>query len=141
MVRGGPAAGPVCPRWPLLVPFQKEEVPAFFAGAYIFVIMEIGSRRIIHVNVTSNPTLTWVKQQIREATAEDVAPRFIVHDNDGIFGQHRRRVIVEREGRRCSYRCHLDRWLDDVIGIKGLPIPYGTPNTSGDASYCTPFAV
>ena len=41
---------------------------AFFAVAYIFVIMEIGSRRIVHVNVTSNPTLPWVKQQIREAT-------------------------------------------------------------------------
>ncbi len=42
---------------------------AFFAVAYVFVIMEIGSRRIVHVNVTTNPTLSWVKQQIREATA------------------------------------------------------------------------
>jgi hypothetical protein len=29
-----------------------------------------------------------------------------------------------------SYRCHLDRWLDEVIGIRGLPIPYGSPNAS-----------
>ena len=42
---------------------------AFFAVAYVFVIMEVGSRRIVHVNVTTNPTLSWVKQQIREATA------------------------------------------------------------------------
>ena len=59
----------------------------FFAVVYIFVIMEIGSRRIVHVNVTTSPTLSWVKQQIREAMAEDQTPRFIVHDNDGIFGQ------------------------------------------------------
>ncbi len=60
---------------------------AFFAVAYVFVIMEIGSRRIVHVNVTTNPTLPWVKQQIREATAWGQTPRFLVHDNDGIFGQ------------------------------------------------------
>jgi hypothetical protein len=38
---------------------------AFLAVAHVFVIMEIGSRRIVHVNVTTNPTLSWVKQQIR----------------------------------------------------------------------------
>jgi len=103
---------------------------AFFAVAYVFVIMEIGSRRIIHVNVTSNPTLPWVKQQIREATTENQTPRFLVHDNDGIFGQYGRRVVLERGDRRSSYRCHLDRWLDEVIGIRGLPIPYGAPNAS-----------
>ena len=103
---------------------------AFFAVAYIFVIMEIGSRRIVHVNVTSNPTLPWVKQQIREATSDDVAPRFLVHDNDGIFGQCGKPVTFEEDGRRRSYRCHLDRWLDDAMGIEGLPIPYGAPNAS-----------
>jgi hypothetical protein len=103
---------------------------AFFAVAYIFVIMEIGSRRVVHVNVTANPTLPWVKQQVREATAWDQSPRFLVHDNDGIFGQYGRRVTLEAYGRRRSYRCHLDRWLDEVIGIKGLPIPYGAPNAS-----------
>ncbi|MBM3286726.1 MAG: hypothetical protein FJY88_05165, partial [Candidatus Eisenbacteria bacterium] len=56
---------------------------AFFAVAYLFVVMEIESRRIVHVNVTRNPTLAWVKQQFREATSEDLAPRFLLHDNDG----------------------------------------------------------
>ena len=103
---------------------------AFYAVAYVFVIMEIGSRRIVHVNVTSNPTLSWVKQQIHEATVWGQTPRFLVHDNDGIFGQYGRLVKVERDGRTRSYRCHLDRWLDDVTGIEGLPIPYGAPNAS-----------
>ncbi len=53
---------------------------AFFAIAYVFVMMEVGTRRIVHVNVTSHPTLPWVKQQIREATGWDESPRFLVHD-------------------------------------------------------------
>jgi hypothetical protein len=103
---------------------------AFFAVAYVFVIMEIKTRRIVHVSVTTNPTLAWVKQQFREAIPWDNHPRFLVHDNDGIFGQYGKKVTVERNGRTCSYRCHLDRWLDEAMGIKGLPIPYGAPNAS-----------
>lgn len=80
------------------------------------------------MNVTANPTLAWVKQQIREATASDQAPRFLVHDNDGIFGQCGRPAIVERDGKSRSYRCQLYRWLHEVIGTEGLPIPFGAPN-------------
>ena len=103
---------------------------ALFAVVYVFVIMEISSRRIVHVNVTTAPTLFWVKQQIRQATAWDATPRFLVHDNDGIFGQCGRSVVVEKNGRTRSYRCHLDRWLDEVMKIEGLPIPHGAPNAS-----------
>ncbi len=70
---------------------------AFFGVAYVFVIMEIDSRRIVHVNVTTNPSLLCVKQQIREATSWDTCPRFLVHDNDGIFGQYGRRATAERK--------------------------------------------
>lgn len=66
------------------------EYTALFAVVYVFVIMEMGSRRIVHVNVTTSPTLSWVKQQVREATAEGRMPRSLVHDNGGIFGQYRR---------------------------------------------------
>jgi len=48
--------------------------------------MEIGSRRIAHVNVTTSPTLAWVQQQIREATPWDQAPRFLIHEVNGIVG-------------------------------------------------------
>ncbi len=101
---------------------------AFFAMVYVLVIMEVGSRRIVHYHVTTNPTLAWMKQQIREATAWDQVPRFLVHDNDGIFGQFGTPVKVERDGKTRSYRCRLDRWLHEVIGVQGLPIPYGAPN-------------
>jgi len=102
---------------------------ALFTIAYVFVIMEIDSRRIVHVNVTTNPSIAWVKQEIREATAWDETPRFLIHDNDGIFGQYGGRPTGDRD-RTCSYRCHLDRWLDEVMHIEGLPIPFGAPNAS-----------
>jgi hypothetical protein len=103
---------------------------ALFAVAYVFVILEIGSRRIVHVNVTTNPTMAWVKQQIRYATGWDREPRFLIHDNDGIFGQYGKRQTVEQDESTRSYRCHLDRWLEEVMSVEGLPIPYGAPNTS-----------
>ncbi len=82
-------------------------------------------------NVTTSPSLDRVKQQIRDATPWGKTPRFLVHDNDGIFGQFGQKVTVENEeGKKKSYRCHLDRWLDEMMGIEGLPIPYGAPNAS-----------
>lgn len=44
--------------------------------------------------------------------------------------ENTRRVIAESDGRDRSYRCHFDRWLDKVMGIKGIPTPYGAPNAS-----------
>lgn len=37
------------------------------------------SRGIVHVSVTTNSTLPWVGPRIREATAWDQTPRFLVH--------------------------------------------------------------
>jgi hypothetical protein len=102
---------------------------ATFTVAYVFVVMEIASRRIVHVNVTTTPTLAWVKQQFREATPTGATPRFLVHDNDAIYGQYRASIMGER-GTTRRYRCHLDRWLHGVMDIMGIPIPYGAPNAS-----------
>jgi len=101
---------------------------ALFTIVYIFVVMEIASRRIVLINATTSPGLVWVKQQIRQATDWAKAPRFLLHDNDGIFGQFTDRKPRGQKRRR--YRCHLDVWLADAMGIKGIPIPYGAPNAS-----------
>jgi hypothetical protein len=97
---------------------------AWFDLVYVFVVMEISTRRIVLINVTTSPTLNWVKQQIRTITAFGEGPRYLIHDNDGIFGQFR-----ERQAGRC-FRCHFDRWLLEVMSTKGIPIPYGTPNAN-----------
>ena len=44
-------------------------VTASFRVLYIFVLIEHASRRLLHCNVTSNPTAAWTLQQLREAIA------------------------------------------------------------------------
>ena len=99
---------------------------------YVLVLMELQSRRVVHVAVTASPTLAWVKQRIREATPFGSVPRFLLHDNDGIFGQFGRRR-PGKSGR--PYRCALDLWLGEVMQIKGVPIPYGAPNAAAHIAY------
>jgi putative transposase len=101
---------------------------AVFTIVYVLVVMEIASRRIVLINATTSPGLAWVKQQIRQASAWGKSPRFLIHDNDGVFGQFGDRRPRGKKGRH--YRCHLDVWLADAMGIEGIPIPYGAPNAS-----------
>jgi putative transposase len=60
-------------------------VTANFRVLYVFVAMEIGSRRILHCNVTEHPNAEWTQQQFREFLAFDHPYRFVIHDRDGIF--------------------------------------------------------
>jgi hypothetical protein len=64
---------------------------------------------------------------IREISPYGQGPRFLIHDNDGIFGQFGSRRKHEN-GKK--YRCAFDMWLDTTMGIKGIPIPYGAPNAN-----------
>jgi transposase InsO family protein len=57
-----------------------------FQVLYCFVVLRHDRRRVAHFNVTSRPTPTWVAQQIREAFPFDPAPRFLIHDRDGVYG-------------------------------------------------------
>ncbi len=60
-------------------------VTASFRVLYVFVAMEVGSRRIRHMNVTGHPTAGWTIQQFREFLAFDHPYRFIIHDRESIF--------------------------------------------------------
>ena len=53
---------------------------------FVFFIIELSSRRVMHFAVTRHPTQEWVSQQLREATPDGVHPKFIVRDNDTEFG-------------------------------------------------------
>jgi putative transposase len=57
-----------------------------FRPLYIFVIMELKRRRIIHVAVTDSPTDEWTAQQLREATAWGEKPKYLIRDRDGKYG-------------------------------------------------------
>jgi hypothetical protein len=44
---------------------------------YAFVIVRLGRRELIWINVTANPTAEWVARQITEAFPWNEAPRYI----------------------------------------------------------------
>lgn len=60
-------------------------ITARFRILYVFVAMEIGSRRILHFNVTEHPTAEWTLQQLRETLPGDHSYRFLLHDRQGSF--------------------------------------------------------
>jgi putative transposase len=56
-----------------------------FRILYVFVVMEIGSRKILHVNVTEHPTAAWCAQQLRDAFHCGGEPKYLIHDGAGMF--------------------------------------------------------
>ena len=51
----------------------------------MFVLLEVGTRRIAHFNVTAHPTATWTLQQFREVMMDEQSYRFVLHDRDRIY--------------------------------------------------------
>ena len=62
-------------------------VTATFQLVYVFVILEVANRRVIHFNVTRHPTADWTCQQFRECIVGDEGYRFIIHDRDRIYSR------------------------------------------------------
>ncbi len=58
---------------------------ASFRLLYVFVVIEHGSRRLLHVNVTAHPTAAWTLQQLREVIGIDCRQRFLLHDRDSMI--------------------------------------------------------
>jgi transposase InsO family protein len=61
---------------------------ASFRVLYVCVILLHESRKVVHFNVTRNPTAKWTAQQIVEAFPWDTAPKYLLRDRDGIYGEH-----------------------------------------------------
>jgi putative transposase len=60
-------------------------VTATLRTLYEFVMLELGTRRVLYHNVTARPTAEWTAQQFREALPGGHAYRFVIHDRDSIF--------------------------------------------------------
>ena len=69
-------------------------VTATFRTLYVFVVMELGTRRILHHNVTAHPTAEWTLQQFREALPGDHPYRFVIHDRDSIFSKELDKAVM-----------------------------------------------
>ena len=62
-------------------------VTATFKVVYVFVAMEVQSRKVLHFNVTQHPTSEWTIQQFRELLAFNHPYRYAIHDRDAIFSR------------------------------------------------------
>ncbi len=82
-----------------------------FRSLFAFFIIELQSRKVIHVGVTRSPSDAWVAQQLREATAFGKEPQYLRRDNESKFGAGFARVA------------HTSR-------IAMLTTPYQTPRAN-----------
>jgi transposase InsO family protein len=82
-----------------------------FRTLFVFVIIELGSRRLVHFGVTRSPTDAWLAQQLREATPFGEGPRYLIRDNDRKYGS-------------------LFAMVASGTGIEMLRTPYAAPKAN-----------
>ncbi len=94
-LKGRRAAGPGSQTWRTFLHNHASAIWAcdflqsrdvWFRDIFVFAIIELASRRVVHVAVTRHPSEVWVAQQLREATPFGEGPRFLLRDNDGKYG-------------------------------------------------------
>ncbi|MPZ21362.1 MAG: hypothetical protein GEV06_26230 [Luteitalea sp.] len=50
----------------------------------VFVVLDVGTRRLLHWNATDHPTAEWTVQQCRAWVTGESGHHFVVHDHDTI---------------------------------------------------------
>jgi len=58
-----------------------------FKTLYVFVVLAHERRRVVHLQITAQPSDVWVAQQMVEATPFEQVPRFLIRDGDPLYGQ------------------------------------------------------
>ena len=82
-----------------------------FRTVYAIVFIAHDRRRIVHINVTRNPTAVWVWRQVIEATPWGTKPGHLIRDRDRCYGTD----FVEKAAR---------------IGIQSVLTPVRAPNAN-----------
>ena len=58
-----------------------------FKLLYAFVVVRLNRRELVWINVTQNPTAEWIARQITEAFPWNELPRYLIRDQDRIYGE------------------------------------------------------
>jgi putative transposase len=69
---------------------------ATFQLLYGLIVLSLDRRRVVHFEVTSNPTQDWLSRQMTEAFPWDTAPRYLLRDRDKSYSaafRHRVRAV------------------------------------------------
>ncbi len=111
-LKGRRAAGPGSQTWRTFLRNHASAIWAcdflqtrdvWFRAIFVFVIIELASRRVVHVGITRHPGEAWVVQQLREATPFGQGPRHLIRDNDNKYGSQFD-TVAAGAGSRCSTR-------------------------------------
>jgi hypothetical protein len=61
-------------------------VDLLFWQVFLFFVLQVGSRRVVHFGMTRTPTAAWVAQPLREATPCGQGPQHLIRDRDPRYG-------------------------------------------------------
>jgi len=75
-----------------------------FEILYVLIVLAHDRRRVMHFNVSANPTAQWTAQQMVEAFPFDTAPRYRVRDRDSFATLGGPRALAEVFGTTLSGR-------------------------------------
>jgi transposase InsO family protein len=115
--------GPPSQRWRTFLSNHAPDIAAMdlfvvptigFDLLYAIVIVRLARRDLVWINVTANPTAEWIARQITEAFPWDETPRYLIRDQDRVYG-----AAVTRRLR--------------AMGIRDKPIAPGSPWQNGFA--------
>ena len=90
-----------------------------FQLLFVFIVIAHTRRRLIHFAVTTNPTAEWTARQIVEAFPWDTAPRYLIRDNDKIYGlafQNQLRAMDVKEVRTALRSPWQNAYAERLIG-------------------------
>src|SRR5260370_32360827 len=87
-----------------------------FIQLYVVVIVRLARRELALMNVTRRPTAEWIAQQITEAFPWNDVPRYLVRDQDAIYGA----AVVRR---LCAILSNLGFRHTQADGRHGSLIP------------------
>jgi hypothetical protein len=100
-------------RRPRIQPADRNKV------LFVFLVLAHERRRVLHFDVTANPTSEWTAQQIVEAFPWMAPPKYLLRDRDGIYGEVFRRRAAN-------------------MGFEEVLISPRSPWQKDYASHCTP---
>ncbi|MGD9200047.1 MAG: integrase core domain-containing protein [Chitinispirillia bacterium] len=59
-----------------------------FRVFYVFILIRHCNRKLLHFNITKNPTAHRTANQIVQAFPYDTAPKYLIRDRDSIYGNY-----------------------------------------------------
>ncbi len=68
-----------------------------FRILYVFLVLAHERRRVVHFNVTEQPTAEWAAAQLKQAFPWDTAPSYILRDRDRVYGKTFRTLAADMQ--------------------------------------------